>query len=255
MIHYIVAVYVGRRSNRNVSSITKDPTHLTKIHLDRLAKLNLPMIKKATFVVSPSDSKERDSQVVSLVNNIGTLDNGIELNSFIAKNNNNHSYGSWNFGMKSTLDDGLDYFLIEDDYFPSIDEFYLPFVRMADDETAYVCQLYSRVKNTSHHAAISNGLMLHSAAKMHYEKFHECINISLPDRRVGDPGVYSQIYFLKNMEAIGFNVKDVSQFYCHPFLCRKNGILLYGNPIKPTLLEPIFYEEKLRSIYEKRALQ
>jgi len=253
MIHYIVAVYVGKRVNKKVSLVTEDPTYLVKVHLDRLNKLNVPMIKRATFVVSPSDSRTRDEQVVSFVKGIKVLENGIEVDAFIGENNDNHSYGSWNFGMKSLLDDGFDYFLIEDDYFPSKDEFYLPFIGKADDNIAYVCQLHSisnRVRTI-----ISNGLMSYRAAKMHHDRFGECINISLQNKKVHDPGVYSQVHFLKNFEELGFGIEDVRQFYCHPFLCRKYGMLLYGNPIKPTLLEPIFYEEKLRSIYEKRVLQ
>lgn len=250
MINYIVSIYVGSRGNTAVSALTNDPTYMASRHLDLLSRLNVPLIKRATFVVSPSPFPERDHTAVEFIMSHSGKIKGIEIDSFIGENNNNHSYGSWNFGMIKYINDGMNFFLIEDDYFPSKDEFYMPFIEKMTDDVAYVSQLY--VHNNEHrkHAAISNGLMNIAAAKKHYEAFGSCINIKLPERKVYDVGVYTQLYFLKGLEDLGYRIKDVSKRYCHPFLERNNRIKLYGNENVETLIEPVFYEDKIRSTYK-----
>ena len=173
MIHYVVAVYVGRRHNKGVNELLKDPTYMVKEQIRSLVSFNLPMIKKVTFVISPSDSNERDSFVLNFIEDHREILSAYELDVFIAPNNDNHSYGSWNFVMNKCIagEDNMDFFLIEDDYFPAKDEFYLPFIERMKGNVAYVCQFYDRG------AAISNGLMSFRAAKAHHENFGNCINV------------------------------------------------------------------------------
>lgn len=249
MINYIVSIYVGKRGNGAVNTLTDDPTYMAKRHLDALSSLDVPLIKRATFVVSPSPDRERDQAVVDFImSNSGSID-GIEIDAFIGANNNNHSYGSWNFAMVKYLGDGMDFFLIEDDYFPTKNEFYVPFIEQMTDNVAYVSQLYVYNKEHRKHAAISNGLMRFDAAKKHYDAVGSCININLPEKKVYDAGVYTQLYFLKGLEDLGYKMGDVSKKYCHPFLERSNRITIYGNDKGETLLEPVFYEDKIRSTY------
>lgn len=250
MINYIVSIYVGTRGNGAVNTLTNDPTYMAQRHLDALSRLNVPLIKRATFVVSPSSDRERDQAAVDFImSNSGSID-GIEIDAFIGTNNNNHSYGSWNFAMVKYVDDGMDFFLIEDDYFPTKDEFYAPFIEQMTDNVAYVSQLYVFNKEHRKHAAISNGLMNIKAAKKHYETFGSCINISIPEKKVYDAGVYTQLHFLKCLEDLGYKMTDVSKNYCHPFLERNNRIKLYGNQNAETLIEPVFYEDNIRSTYK-----
>lgn len=249
MINYVVSIYVGNRGNAAVNSLTNDPTYMAKRHIDALSNLSVPLIKRATFVVSPSSDRERDNAAVDFITSYSDKMNGIEMDAFIGYNNDNHSYGSWNFAMTKYLDDGMDFFLIEDDYFPTKDEFYVPFIEQMSDDVAYVSQLYIHNREHRKHAAISNGLMSIKAVRRHYGEFGCCINIKLPEKKVYDAGVYTQLYFLKGLEDLGYKMRDVSTKYCHPFLERNNRITIYGNDKGPTLLEPVFYEDKIRSTY------
>lgn len=250
MINYVVALYVGQRGNGAVSSLTKDPTYMAKRHLDVLSSLNVPLIKKATFVISPSPSHEEDLQALEFIQENKVSLNEIEVDAFIGQNNHNHSYGSWNFAMNKHINDGMDFFLIEDDYFPSRDEFYMPFIEKMNDRIAYVSQLYTHNREQRKHAAISNGLMNYVAAKKHHEEFGNSISIEIPNKKPYDVGVYTQLNFLKGYEGIGYRMDDVSEKYCHPFLQRSNKITIYGNVKGETLIEPVFYEDRIRSTYK-----
>lgn len=254
MINYVVALYVGDRGNRSVNLLTKDPTYMAKRHLGALASLNVPLITKATFVVSPSGNPEADSCAVEFVQQSINCIEGIEIDCFIGSNNNNHSYGCWNFAMKKYIDDKNHFFLIEDDYFPTKDEFYLPFLEKIRSNTAYVSQLYVHNREHRQHAAISNGLMNVDAARAHIERFGDCINIDLPKKKPYDVGVYSQLHFLRKFYDLGYKMDDVSKEYCHPFLERNNRITLYGNTKGETLIEPVFYEDRIRVTYRTSSL-
>lgn len=229
MIHYIVAIYTGKRRNQVVNERLYDPCYFAKKQLFGLETLNLPLITKATFVVSPSDDRTRDQQVVDYVNDIGKV-KGIQLDSFIRKTNDFFSYGSWNDGIQRNIDNDENLFLIEDDYFPCADEFYKPFVdRMEETNAAYVCQLWSDKFLTRACAAISNGLMNINAAREHYKRYKECLNLKGIKKNMGrNQGVVAQIEFLDKFIDMGFNISDISDEYGHPFLTPENRIFLYG---------------------------
>ena len=250
-INYIVAVYVGKRRNEGVNKITNDPTSLVKMHIERLGNLNIGLVSKATFVVSPSGDKRRDEIALGFVKDHKYSIPGLDIDGFIGPNNDSHSYGSWNFGMKSCLEDDMNFFLIEDDYLPAKDEFYIPFVESMDRYTAYVSQLYVKKNVQMEHAAISNGLMNIEAVRAHVDKFGECISVSAASSKSHNPGVYSQLHFLENFKYLGFVMQNISKNYCHPFLETKNVITIYGNTSGPTLIEPLFYVDKIRSTYKK----
>lgn len=242
MINYVVALYVGERRNRKVSELTKDPTFFIRKHLNVLRSLNIPLIKKVTFVISPSNLLEKDQEALNYIHQNKNKLPGIEIDGFIGENNLNHSYGSWNFAMKKHINDGLHFFLIEDDYIPSTDEFYLPFLNKISNTTAFVCQLYDKLGQRDFHAAISNGLMNVEAAKKHLEKFEDCIFVRKEQTDLVLAGVRAQLKFLMMFNRIGFANADVSDGYCHPFLCTKHNIVLYGKTNSTTLIEPMFYK-------------
>lgn len=256
MIHYIVAVYVGERKNAHVNQYTTDPRYAIDLHIESLSKLVVPEIKRVSFVVSPSFSMENDTAAVEhALLNSGSL-SGVEIDSFIGDNNNDHSYGSWNFAMKKHISGEMDFFLIEDDYFPCHNEFYLPFIEKMGDNTAYISQLYvGEGKRTKSHAAISNGLMAWHAAKRHYDKFRECIFTRPLDTKTVDAGVYAQTCFLKNYDRLKYEMGDVSDSYCHPFLERNNSISLYGNTEGKILISPLFYDDSQRSSYRIKTIK
>lgn len=261
MIHYIVAMYTGERKNRVVNDLLKDPTYMAKEQINALTTLNLPDIKKVTFVISPSKSPERDNTLLNFILDQRENLNKYTLNAFIAPNNDNHSYGAWNFCMNDCMNskDHLDFFLIEDDYLPAKDEFYLPFYQeMKGNKTAYVCQFYDRG------AAISNGLMPFNSARFHHKNFGNCINVESQDAMMktgtfhkiqNDPGVYSQIHFLAKFQKHKFHMGHVAEKYCQPFFDRLANIIMYGNIKKEVLIKPVTYDESKRSTYRisKRA--
>lgn len=241
MINYVVALYVGERRNRKVSELTEDPTFFIRKHLNVLRSLNVPLIKKVTFVISPSNFLEKDQEALNYIAKNKNALPGIEIDYFIGEDNCDHSYGSWNFAMKKHINDGMHFFLIEDDYIPSADEFYLPFLNKISSTTAFVCQLYDKLGQSNFHAAISNGLMNVNAAKKHLETFGECIFVRRRETSSISAGVRAQLNFLKEFMQIGFKNADVSDEYCHPFLDVKHHIVLYGNTNSTTLIEPMFY--------------
>jgi len=244
MIHYIVAVYIGARGNKRVNELlSSKPTFFVDRHLECLSKYSVPDIKKATFVVSPSEDPSRDLEMVKYINERkGSID-GIEINCVIRPKNRNFSYGSWNHAMEMHIEEDLDFFLIEDDYFPNVDRFYEPFAKKLNDAVAYVTQWYRTDGN--HHAAISNGLMSVSAARLHHSVYKECINLSaMPKPHKGNDGVLSQLNFLKKFNAMGLSIEDLYKEYSHPFLTSTHTIVMYGRKNGTKLIVPSFYEEK-----------
>jgi hypothetical protein len=243
MIHYIVAVYVGTRGNKRVNELLLDPTVYVKKHLECLSMYSVPKIKKVTFVVSPSEQSDRDSRVMQYVEEESASIDGIDVSCVLRPNNKNFSYGSWNHGMARSLDEDLNFFLIEDDYFPNSDYFYEPFIKKLTDGVAYVTQWY-RTDGTPH-AAISNGLMSVSAARAHHSAYGECINLSsMPSPSNGNDGVLSQLNFLKKFHGLGMSVQDLYKEYCHPFLTSGHTIINYGKRTGTKLIVPSFYEEE-----------
>lgn len=234
MIHFVVAVFTGKRENRVLNERLEDPTYLVKKHLYGLKTLEIPGVTKATFVISPSENRKRDLEVLEHVNQYNDID-GIEIEAFVKQDNFMFSYGSWNAAMERNIKNDEHFFLIEDDYFPCMDRFYEPFVqRMNESGSAYVCQLWSDKFLRKPCAAISNGLMNIDAARSHYEKFGECLLLKRLKRYEKSPhqGVIAQINFLDGYAKIGRTVSDISDEYGHPFLSPENRVFMYGSRIK-----------------------
>jgi len=240
MLHYIVAVYVGLRFDKNVNACLQNTSALVEAHIEKLSTLQVQDIKKVTFVVSPSQNPARDNSVKEyVINNKHRLPD-IEVDCVIRPDNSNFSYGSWNYIMKKNLDQGLDFFLIEDDYIPNVDRFYGPFMEKVRSDIAFVPQWW-RTDHEHQHAAISNGLMPLFAARAHFEKYGECINMTLPvEPSEGNDGVLSQMHFLDNFSSLNMHVHDIYAEYCHPFLKNNHTVAVFGNRNGIKLLVPFF---------------
>lgn len=182
MLHYIVSVYTGVRQNKFVNEIlANDPSHYVKIHLERLRLYGDNNIQRVTFVISPSSDPERDRSVMEYASSV---DLGFAVtDSYIKENNKYFSYGCWEDCVRRNMG-GLDFFLIEDDYFPAVKGFYEPFVNGLNSKegVAYSCQWYK-----NRHAAISNGVLSVKAAKKHIEEFGESLLLSKFDAVVYPP--------------------------------------------------------------------
>lgn len=235
-IHYIVALYLGKRRNMDLNKALSDPFHLVNMHLQALSNLSIPLVKKATFVISPSGNKHRDDMVANFIKNQKIQ--GIELDSYITTKSFFWSYSSWDDCMTMSIEDDMDFFLIEDDYLPAKDEFYMPFVEKKNDGVAYISQFCTIVEGDRYRASISNGLMNHDAAKSHHQALGACLHLPVLKGKVGNPGVAGQIYFLDKFKDLGYSVKDVSDGYHQPFLNARNKVVSFGNPNGEILIKP-----------------
>lgn len=264
MIHYIVSVYVGKRNNNDVNKrLASDPLYFVNAHIKMLNSLNVSLIKKVTFVISPSEDSERDNLVFNYIDSYRNqeINSRFNMNVILRDSNDFYSYGSWKDGIMSGIDEDLHFFLIEDDYIPAVDNFYDAFIeKIKHPKAGYVCQWWREDKGSPRrvtfnpHAAISNGLLKNEAAKMHLRKYNEPINLIPITDKIYDvsektkkekvhPGVISQLHFLDNFKKLGYTTPDINSEYCNPFLEKNGSITIYGNKEGRTLIQPIEIKE------------
>lgn len=240
MIHYVVAVFAGKRKNQVINERLSDPSYLVKKHLFCIETLKMSDVTKVTFVISPSENKIRDHEILSYVKGYNNQ-TSIDIDAYIKDDNLMFSYGSWDDAMERNIENNDHFFLIEDDYFPCADNFYEPFVKkMMDTGASYVCQLWSDKFLSRPCAAISNGLMNIEAARSHHAKFEECLQL----RRLkkyknigGEQGVVAQINFLDGYTKLGYSICDIADEYGQPFLLPDNRVFMYGNKTKGIVIK------------------
>lgn len=234
-IHYIVCCFLHKRKNLKYTSETeKDAFFFVKKHIEYLRNIKQSNIKYATFVFNIINDSDIEL-INSFFNNIQI--NNIKLNVFI-RGNSGFSYGAWGEVIQNNLDDNEDYFfLIEDDYIPSNNTFYEPFVEKCSEKTPYICCLANN-DPANPHASISNGLIFKNSCKLINNKYGT-VFISCGN---GDysSAYYSQMHFYDNFINSGFGISDISDNYCVPFMVSDtNKIEIYGNCNKETLIIPI----------------
>jgi len=245
-IHYIIAVFLGPRSNKHLTScLNNDPLYLIKMHIKSFTLLKLDHIKRVTFVISPSGNEERDNFALDFIESQKSLFSNFELNGFISEANHFWSYGSWNSCMVKNIHRNENFFLTEDDYFPACDYFYAPFSEKIYDDISYVSQIYGRNENNINeknrlkdHASMSGGMMNIKAAKVHYETYGNCINLPDEALKMKSSGAFVQLHFLDNFEKLGYNIADLYEEYQHPYSSAKNDVKSYGNMEGEILLRP-----------------
>lgn len=240
MIHYVVAIYLGKRRNVYLNRILAEyPHRLIKMHLNALGTINVPLIKKVTFVISPCGNPELEAKMCDYAKTKKNSLVDVEVDAYVAPDNNYWSYSSWDYCMNKNIDDGMDFFLIEDDYAPTKGEFYMPFVNKMSDSVAYVSQFCTTVENGRYRASISNGLMNYNAAKKHYRTFGQCLHLPpYTGRKRTNAGVIGQILFLDNFKGLGYSIGDISDDYHQPFLTGRNQLMSFGNPKGEAVIEP-----------------
>lgn len=228
-VHYVVAFYLGDRLTQSCNSLIKaDRYHYVKTHIERLNRLNLPSITKATFVIS-----EYNTEIDAGVQEIVDQSNSVIPISVLYRKNWGGSYGAWNEAITKELEGGYDYhFLIEDDYVPACDEFYQPFIDKFKDNTAYVCQWWN-----DGHAAISNGMFSNKVAIEIQKKKKQIFNIDLK-RNDWHGFVQNQVTFLQNAKDLGYKFDDCARGFLHPFLERHDYISFFGKRTGNVLIEP-----------------
>lgn len=132
-INYIVAFYL----DVDRWCLDGDIYYHLKKHLSALENLNIPHISVASFIVneSPQLNKEEFERVVDGYN----ITVPIEIKY---RGNRGLSYGAWEYHIRSVLGKFDYYVLMEDDYYPICDLFYMPFIDKIKDNVAYVCMSY-----------------------------------------------------------------------------------------------------------------
>lgn len=239
MIHYAVAVFTGNRRNSLINKRMSDPLYLVKKHIDALKNLNVEHITRATFVVAPSDDSKRDFEVINYIKNLN-IGKDLKLDAYLRTENTMFSYGSWNDLMQNNVQMDEHFFLIEDDYFPCIDHFYLPFLKKMEKENyAYVCQLWTNKFFRFYCAAISNGLINITAVREHYKKFNTCLQLEKINKNKDhySEATMAQMKFLNGYIDMGFLISDVADEYAQPFLQPENRVFMYGKEDGKVLIE------------------
>jgi hypothetical protein len=241
MINYIVSLYFGQRRNTMVQScVDADPYYLFKCHLQAIARYSMKDVHKFTFVVNPSGDQELDEgskKILEVFSNTPKLkEKNIEI--LFNPDNRHISYGAWNFGVENGLDDPKTkyFFLLEDDYVPTGDEFYEPYVKKSQDDIAYVCQMWSPSKNpkakTAGRVAITNGLLNADAARKSKELNGSCFDLpETPDyKQLSNSKVMSDInkkyilcgvaqnFFIRHFLNMGMRIVDLGEGWSQLFL-------------------------------------
>ena len=234
-INYIVALYFGTRvSKKHNELISKSPFYLLDEHLSFLKDCNTN-ITQVTFVIN---GEKPDGFLERIENN---LPDYVKV-KVVERKNQGFSYGGWNDVIVQCLEDNSNfdyYFIIEDDYVPTVDNFYEPFVEKCTNENPFVCGLIGHIPRQ--HPAISNGLLQNKACKHVYE---QCKNVFVGlCVTPGDSYLEAwstQINFMDNFTSLGFTFNDIIDKYCSPFHSSSTDVVVYfGDTNNPILITSI----------------
>lgn len=170
-INYIVAFYIGTNRN-NIAYNTKiedDPLYFVNKHYNFLSTCNSTHITEATFIVNNDVSKEIKNQLLNL-----KLTN-IKLKIFF-RNNINYSYGGWNDVIKKNVNKFDYFFMIEDDYIPTVTDFYKAFVEKTSFEKPYIaCKVET---HPTMHPSFSVGIIRSENCKLIIKKNKDLFNLA-----------------------------------------------------------------------------
>jgi RimJ/RimL family protein N-acetyltransferase len=240
MVTYIVSTYFGKRRSKLYNKFWEvDIYYFVKQHIQKLNELNNPDVQKIIFVVNHYNHMI-DQGILPIIQKANSKI-PIEV---IFRPNKNLSYGAWNEAIIASLEDSSEYFfLIEDDYLPSVDEFYKVFQKEMDSDVCFVGQLV----NFAHqkiHPSISNGLLSSPPAKWAYENYKTVFKLS-PDTNDSEylAGTLDQVIYLQYLLE-KYQAKDVSNTTCIPFLESTEDpdkfdiVIYYGNKEEKEVIQP-----------------
>lgn len=232
-IKYIFPLFFGtRRSSLYNDAIINNKFALLDKHIEYLN--NCPdAISGAIIVINGESPDNLESYLQE------NLKKQFEV---VKRENIGFSYGAWNDAIVKDIIDGNKtdyYFLIEDDYIPSVKKFYTPFVKRCCKNVAYVCCMYGAFGGNKNHAAISNGLISGKFCRNIYEKHNQIF--SFAGSSYVD-GASTQVDFLKYFEEEGYDFTDILDKYSSPFLnFSANDIKIFGEETNKSLLKPIIF--------------
>lgn len=212
-ITYIVATWLGRRrAAYYTEKFLQDSYFLIKQHITNLSIFNSDNIEKILIVVNEND-KNIDTNLQQELNKL----NCKIPYEIIKRPNFGFSYAAWEHGIRHCLQNetSSDYFfLIEDDYVPSRDDFYQYFLKKFTNNVGGVFQLYTEMHGLKKHAAISNGMISKHIAKKCLKKYENVFNIELKNTYLS--AQHNQETFLDYLE-LESEICDISDIACIPF--------------------------------------
>jgi hypothetical protein len=276
MINYIVACYMGNRRQQNVDPLAYVKNHIKWLEITKEIDNAIFVFNDASYI-----KHNRQEEAVELVIEAG--------HDYIIRDNINFSYGAWEEGIKSIIkEDKYNYsFLIEDDYIPSQEILIDPFIKrfkygeLNNIEIGFVACFYDTLisdpNHTPSHAAISNGLISHTAIRdtisqnleifrlfrrnenpsiasnqtktdldrerdLHAQKIES--KIARATKSAYGGAVWNQKHFLRNIEELGYRSTDITKENHTLFYATVGsgvGMHTYGNKDGICLMEPNFY--------------
>jgi hypothetical protein len=203
-INYIIAFYIGASERIYGKTFQYDPLYFIKIHKNFLDTCIDTHIKMGTFVINDDIDDNMKEQIVDYVKTCKIP------TTVIFRKNIGISYGSWNEAIMNSIDDYDYFFMIEDDYVPDANNFYIPFVERVSDSTPYICGLI--LHNPKTHAAHSNGIISQKACKRVMETNKSLFKVHGNNKTICIQD-YVQVFFLDNFTELGYCLDDVADEY------------------------------------------
>lgn len=247
-INYVVAFYIVNGLDHNGTTRGNsyhgiDSFFAVKSQLNALNKFAVPDIAKVTFVFNKDEhSCVQDGDVEQVVQDycekhrIEKFKNELPIEIKYRNNNIGWSYGAWEYHMRQSLNEGYDYyFLNEDDYVPACDNFYLPFHQKltsnSNEKIAFSCGL-GRGSTNECHPAVSYGLYSVNACRDVLDKHGEIFD-SYNKKVETNYAVYDdwQGYYHRHFLRQGYAFEDTIDLV--PTVFRT---MVFGNRGKPMLL-------------------
>lgn len=240
-INYIVAFYVGPlRKNAYYNSTAADPLGF----MDRQIKFleTAQGIELATFVFNNDISIEIMYEIQNRTSNIPNLE-------VFYRQNSGFSYGIWNDVIEMNKDKFDYFFLIEDDYIPSRNDFLQPFLDRCRGDVFMVCGRSILVSNSNnnlvpvedgsfYHPSISNGLISSKHINLVHNKTQRVFRIV--SENTHQAAYLNQLYYVKDYTDMGFLLVDTLDEFSSPFMDSSTvNIKIYGDSNNPALIEPI----------------
>lgn len=242
-VNYIVANYIGplRTYPQYRKLFNIDPLYFCKKHLDFLETIDTANQVIATFVFNDDIDEVIKAEI------IGAVSDKVEL---IFRKNSGFSYGIWNDTIIQNLNNYDYFFLIEDDYLPTRNDFLNPFLKRLQHNTAFVCglvELASANRFPGHvtpgekpflFPSISNGLISASACKKVYNSTGSVFKINL--NKDYWSAYTNQIYFCKPFIDMDYTIVDTMDEYSSYYNnATVKDLVIYGADKQAPLLIPI----------------
>lgn len=230
-INYIVAFYIGDRVHPGYNNALKiNPLALLEKHIESLRNTSIDLV---SFVFNIDD--------LSILNDIEHSIKNYNINfnyQCIFRNNTGGSYGAWNDAIKLNLNKFDYFFIIEDDYVPTNDVFYEPFISRCSYEIPYVCGFVDKSWTGIVHPSVSNGILNAAACKFVYNKYEHIFQIydgnSMPILHK------NQMEFYEYFNREGFGITDILDEYSTPYMISNSQeIRVFGDLSYPVLLTPV----------------